>query len=204
MQENNKSYRIHTGIGSDSPNVINVPLQQTFDTFEILTLKLNQTNAYNFYESSYGVIVGRVLANDAFGIPNAKVSIFIPVEDGETLATKGIYPFTSIRSTDSDGVRYNLLPDNQIDACYQNVGTLPNKRLVLDNNDILEVFDKYWKYTTVTNEAGDYMLFGVPTGDQQLHVDVDLSDIGVLSQRPRDMMYKGYNESLFESPNKFK
>ena len=204
MQENNKSYRIHTGIGSDSPNVINVPLQQTFDTFEILTLKLDQTNAYNFYESSYGVIVGRVLANDAFGIPNAKVSIFIPVEDGETLATKGIYPFTSIRSADANGVRYNLLPDEAISACYQNVGTFPNKRLVLDNNDVLEVFDKYWKYTTVTNEAGDYMLFGIPTGDQLLHVDVDLSDIGVLSQRPRDMTYKGYNDSLFESPNKFK
>ena len=131
MQENNKSYRIHTGIGSDSPNVINVPLQQTFDTFEILTLKLNQTNAYNFYESSYGVIVGRVLANDAFGIPNAKVSIFIPVEDGETLATKGIYPFTSIRSADANGVRYNLLPDEALSACYQNVGTFPNKRATL-------------------------------------------------------------------------
>ena len=48
------------------------------------------------------------------------------------------------------------------------------------------------------------MLFGIPTGDQQLHVDVDLSDIGVLSQRPRDMIYKGYNAELFESPNKFR
>ena len=205
MQDNNiNTYRIHTGIGSDAPNVLNVKLQQTYDMLEILSLKLSQTNAYNFYESSYGIVVGRVLANDAFGIPNAKVSIFIPVDDGENIATRGIYPFTSIRSTDSDGVRYNLLPDEEVSACHQNVGTFPNKRLVLDNNDIIEIFDKYWKYTTVTNEAGDYMLFGIPTGDQQLHVDVDLSDIGVLSQRPRDMIYKGYNEKLFESPNKFK
>lgn len=205
MQDNNiNTYRIHTGIGSDAPNVLNVKLQQTYDMLEILSLKLSQTNAYNFYESSYGIVVGRVLANDAFGIPNAKVSIFIPVDDAENIATRGIYPFTSIRSTDSDGVRYNLLPDEEVSACHQNVGTFPNKRLVLDNNDIIEIFDKYWKYTTVTNEAGDYMLFGVPTGDQQLHVDVDLSDIGVLSQRPRDMIYKGYNEKLFESPNKFK
>lgn len=202
--ENNKTYRIHTGVGSDSPNVINVQLQQTFDMFEILSLKLTQTNDYNFYESSYGIIVGRVLANDAFGISNAKVSVFIPVEDAETIQNKGIYPFSSIRSTDNEGVRYNLLPNEQVSVCHQNVGTFPNKRYVLDNNVIIEVFDKYWKYTTVTNEAGDYMLFGIPTGDQQIHVDVDLSDIGVLSQRPRDMIYKGYNSNMFESPNKFK
>ena len=204
MQDNINTYRIHTGIGSDAPNVLNVKLQQTYDMLEVLSLKLNQTNTYNFYESSYGIVVGRVLANDAFGIPNAKVSIFIEVDDAESIAAKGIYPFTSIRDADANGVRYNLLPDEQISACYQNVGTFPNKRLVLDNNDIIEIFDKYWKYTTVTNEAGDYMLFGIPTGDQQLHVDVDLSDIGVLSQRPRDMIYKGYNAELFESPNKFR
>lgn len=204
MQDNINTYRIHTGIGSDAPNVLNVKLQQTYDMLEVLSLKLNQTNTYNFYESSYGIVVGRVLANDAFGIPNAKVSIFIEVNDAETIAAKGIYPFKTIRDADANGVRYNLLPDEQISACYQNVGTFPNKRLVLDNNDIIEIFDKYWKYTTVTNEAGDYMLFGIPTGDQQLHVDVDLSDIGVLSQRPRDMIYKGYNAELFESPNKFK
>lgn len=199
-----KFYRIHTGIGSDAPMVLNVPIQQTFNNLEILSLKLKQINDYSYYESSYGIIVGRVLANDAFGIPNAKVSVFIPVEDGESLYNKGIYPYTSIRSRDNKGIRYNLLPDNQIDSCYQNVGTFPNKRLVLDNNDTIDIFDKYWRYTTTTNEAGDYMIFGVPKGEQQIHVDVDLSDIGVLSQRPRDMIYKGYNINLFESPNKFK
>ena len=138
MQDNINTYRIHTGIGSDAPNVLNVKLQQTYDMLEVLSLKLNQTNTYNFYESSYGIVVGRVLANDAFGIPNAKVSIFIEVDDAESIAAKGIYPFTSIRDADANGVRYNLLPDEQISACYQNVGTFPNKRLVLDNNDIIE------------------------------------------------------------------
>lgn len=97
-----------------------------------------------------------------------------------------------------------MLPDEPINDCYQNVGTFPNKRLVLDNDTVLEIYDKYWKYTSVTNEAGDYMIFGVPTGQQQIHVDIDLSDIGALSQRPRDMIYKGYNINQFESPNKFK
>ena len=96
------------------------------------------------------------------------------------------------------------MPDYLDEACHQNVGTFPNKRLVLDNDDVIEVFDKFWKYTTVTNTSGDYMLYGIPTGNHTLHMDVDLSDIGLLSQRPTDMIFKGYNINQFESPTKFK
>ena len=77
MEDTNRVYRIRTAVGEDAPNVIDVPLNQSYDMFEILSLKLNQTNAYKTYESDYGVIVGRVTANGGFGIPNAKVSIFI-------------------------------------------------------------------------------------------------------------------------------
>lgn len=206
MAETNKThktYRIRTKI-SEEPSVINLQLNQTYDMFEILSLKLDQKNAYKYYESDYGIIVGRVVANGNFGVPNAKISVFIEVEDDETLKNRLIYNFTSVQDVDNDGVRYNTLPDYVDNICHQDVGTFPNKRLVLDNDDVLEMFDKYWKYTTTTNESGDYMLYGIPTGNQKLHVDVDLSDIGVLSQRPRDMVYKGYNINQFESPNKFK
>ena len=63
---------------------------------------------------------------------------------------------------------------------------------------MLEVYDTYYKYTTTTNQSGDYMIFGVPVGERELHVDVDLSDIGVLSQRPRDFISKGYNINQFQ------
>jgi hypothetical protein len=75
---------------------------------------------------------------------------------------------------------------------------------MLDDDIQLEVYDKYYKYTTVTNNAGDYMIFGVPTGSVTVHVDMDLSDIGILSQKPRDFEYKGYNLTMFDSPNQFK
>ena len=204
MEENSKVYRIRTKVGEDSPNVIHVPINQTYDTFEILSLKLNQTDTYKTYESGYGIIVGRVIANGGFGVPNSKVSVFIEVDDNESLKDTLLYNFTSTSDTDNNGVRYNLLPDYVESECHQDVGTFPNKRLVLDNDDVIEIFDKYWKYTTTTNNSGDYMLFGVPTGSQQLHVDIDLSDCGVLSQRPHNMIGKGYNIGMFESPNKFK
>ena len=201
MTEN--AYRIRTNVGEE-PNVINVKLNQTFDTLEILSLKISQEDTYKLYKSSYGVIVGRVLANGGVGIPNAKVSVFIESETSENNLEKILYPYTSVASRNQKGIRYNLLPDSVDDKCYQNVGTFPNKRLMLDNNDVLEIFDKYYKYTTCTNQSGDYMLCNIPVGAQQIHVDVDLSDIGFLSQRPRDMIYKGTPSRMFESPNKFK
>ena len=197
-----KSFRIRTNVTRDT--ILNVNMKQDFDFLEILSLRLGQKDAYRLHSSNYGVIIGRVLANDAFGIPNAKVSVFIERDDSDPTDMSDIYPYTNVMSSGKKGVRYNLLPDYSDDTCYRVVGTFPRKRYVLDDNVQLEVYDKYWKYTSVTNQAGDYMIFGVPTGNQQVHVDIDLSDIGVLSQKPRDFYFKGYNLEAFDSPSQFK
>lgn len=204
MSDNNKSYRIRTNVGSDS--VLNVNLNQDFNVLEVLSLKIGTDNLYRFHTSDYGCIAGRVLANGNFGIPNAKISIFIAVDSADTEddIISYLYPYKTTATRNRDKIRYNLLPEEQLSDCHRNVGTFPSKRTVLDDNHILEVYDKYYKYTTRSNESGDYMIFGVPTGAQTLHVDIDLSDIGILSQRPRDMIYKGYNITQFENGNMFK
>lgn len=199
-----RSYRIRTNINDDK--VIRLNVEQDYDFLEVLSLKIKQEDTYKLHSSNYGVIVGRVLANDSFGIPNAKVSVFLKLDDADKMNTEitNIYPYTSFQTKDADGRRYNLLSDESNDDCYQVVGTFPNKRLVLDDDTQLEIFEKYWKYTTVTNKSGDYMIFGVPTGGHQIHVDIDLSDIGMLSQKPIDFIYKGYNATQFENAQQFK
>lgn len=197
-----KTVRINTNINEDK--VLNVNMRQDMELMEVLSLKLSSEDAYNLHSSNYGVVVGRVLANDAFGIPNAKVSLFISRDTSDITEIAQIYPFSSVSDTNGDGIRYNLLPDSSNDDCYRIVGTFPNKRLLLDNDIQLEIFDKYWKFTTTTNKAGDYMIFGVPKGNQQVHVDIDLSDIGILSQKPRDLEYKGYNITQFDNAVQFK
>lgn len=206
MSETNKSLRIRTTVGETNPSVVNVQLTQDYDVFEIMSIKLKQEDTYKLHNANYGVIVGRVLANNGFGVPNAKISVFIEgdFDDSTVDGISSIYPYSSTRSTDGDGVRYNLLPDNKVDDCHQIVGTFPNKSYLLDNDILIEVFDKYYKYTTRTNNSGDYILCGVPTGSQTIHMDLDLSDCGILSQRPRDFVYKGYTIEQFENPNQFK
>lgn len=204
MSDFNKSYRVRTEVGKDTQ--VHVNLNRDYDVLELMSLKINQKNIYKFHTANYGVVAGRVLANDAFGIPNAKVSVFIKIdsEDQMDVVKSVLYPYNNTQSQDENGVRYNLLPNEQIDECYTIIGTFPEKQYLLDNNSVLEVFEKYYKFTTRTNNAGDYMIFGIPTGSQTIHVDIDLSDIGILSQKPRDMVYKGYNIESFENPNKFK
>ena len=208
MSNSNKTYRINTKVGVNNNDNINLNLNvlQKYDILEILSLKIGTENVYKTHTSGYGCVVGRVLANGGVGVPNAKISIFIEVNENTSVdeVLYNLYPYKTTRDNNSEHIRYNLLPDEKISDCHQIIGTFPNKRLVLDDKNVLDVFENYYKFTTVTNESGDYMLFGIPTGNQTIHMDLDLSDIGFLSQKPVDMKFKGYNSTMFENPKQFK
>ena len=206
-----KSYRIRTTPGQENNGYIqvNVDLNQNYDHLEILSLKISQKDDYQNFCADYGVVAGRVIVNNGFGVPNVKVSIFVPVQDSDLSdpVKSAIYPYKEPfpDQKNKNGVRYNLLPKNQQSFDHTPVGTFPKKREVLDDNTTLEIYEKYYKYTTVTNEAGDYILFGVPVGDHFLHYDMDVSDIGFISIRPFEMIDKdGYSDDLFNSRFKYK
>ena len=251
----NKTIRLRTTPG-ESQN-IQLKIEQEFDTLDILSLKITQDEAYRNFCSDYGVVVGRVIANDGFGVENAKISVFIPItnEDQENPIISTLYPYTTVNDTDYQGVRYNLLPKqgkrythyqtfpsgfnpNSDQYNYQSpfkgewvsaswilettnedgtnvysrevlltygpttpTGTFPSKQEFLDNDILLEVYEKYYKLTTKTNGSGDYMLFGVPVGNQTIHMDVDLSDAGQVSLTVDDFLNLGYPQQLFDTAN---
>lgn len=204
-----KSYRIRTTPGEDNGYLkVNVDLSQNYDHLEILSLKISQIDEYQNYCSDYGVIAGRVDINNGFGVPNVKVSIFVPVEDvdlDDPVISK-LYPYEDPfpDKKNINGIRYNILPKNKQTLDHTPVGTFPKKREILDDSTTLEMYEKYYKFTTTTNKSGDYILFGVPLGQHYLHYDCDLSDIGFISSRPYEMMSEGYSEELFDTRFKFK
>lgn len=200
-----KSIRIRT-TPNGGDKYVKVKLDQDFDFVEILSLKISQEEVYKTFCSDYGVVVGRVIVNSGFGVPNAKISIFVPLtdDDQQNEEIRDLYPFQVVTDKDSEGVRYNLLSKDSQGECHTPVGTHPSKRETLDNDTTLEVYQKYYKFTTTTNEAGDFMIFGVPVGNHILHMDVDMSDIGIVSQRPYDFISQGNPEKQFESTTKFK
>lgn len=203
----NKTVRIRT-TPNGGDKYLKIKLEQDFDFIEVLSLKISQEEAYRNFGSDYGVVTGRVIINNGFGVPNAKVSVFIPIDeiDNKDPQMKGLYPFEVVSDKDKDGVRYNLFnkKSDSKNECFTPIGTFPSKRDFLDNQELSEVYSKYYKFTTTTNFAGDFMIFGVPVGTHIIHVDADISDIGIASQRPYDLISQGTNEKKFESSTKFK
>jgi len=199
-----KSYRIRTEIGQDK--YVNVKLEQDFEQLEILSLKINESDIYTRVCSDYGVVVGRVLVNGGFGIPNAKVSVFVPLtqEDETNPIISELYPYKTLSDLNEEGYRYNLLPKDPSYSVHAVTGTFPTRQEVLLDQSYIEVYDKYYKYSVKTNDSGDFMIFGVPTGTQTLVMDVDLSDIGCFSLAPQDLIDAGVANPSQVNGNRFK
>ena len=199
-----QKHRISTNIGKDQK--VTVELKQDYDLLEILSLKFSQKDAYTSLCADYGVVCGRISVNNGLGVPNARVSIFVPQtsQHADDPVISALYPYTSVRDTDNDGYKYNLLPSRKQHGGHEPTGTFFDQSDILNREEVLEVFETYYSYTVKTNTAGDFMIWGVPLGQQTIHVDVDLSDIGCFSLRPDDFIRQGSGVDHFKSAYQFK
>ena len=199
-----QKHRINTQLRSDKKVV--VELKQDYDLLEILSLKFTQQDVYTSLCADYGVVCGRISVNNGLGVPNARVSIFIPLstEDENDPVISALYPYKVTSDTNEAGYKYNLLPSRKQHGGHEPTGTFPDQTDILSREEYLEVFEKYYKYTVKTNSAGDFMIWGVPLGEQTLHIDVDLSDIGCFSLRPDDFIRQGKGVDSFKNSYKFK
>ena len=74
---------------SENDKYIPINIYQDFDFLKILSLKISQSDLYSIKNSNYGVLVGNIKNNNGIGIPNAKVSIFIPLDENENEIISG-------------------------------------------------------------------------------------------------------------------
>lgn len=176
---------------SENHKSIPVSLEQDFNIHNALNLNLSNSGNYNRPCGDRGIIVGRVSINNGFGVANAKVSVFIPIsaEDRERPEIIRLYPFELISDTFDNGKPYNLLPrTKQSGVSHKPVGTFPHITDIQNYPVYKEVYDKYYKYTTTTNEAGDFMLYGVPLGLNNVHMDFDIFDTPSLDVTANDLV----------------
>ena len=199
-----QKHRIRTEIGNNQK--LTVELKQDYDLLEILSLKFSQKDAYTSLCADYGVVCGRISANQGFGVANARVSIFIPLDDVDEQdpVVSALYPYKLTQDTNTDGYKYNLFPKRKQHTGHTPTGTFPDQEDILTREEVLYVYEKYYKYTVKTNDAGDFMIWGVPVGKQTIHVDVDLSDMGCQSLVPYDFIYEGVSEEKFENNYSFR
>jgi hypothetical protein len=199
-----QKHRINTQLQTDKKVV--VELKQDYDLLEILSLKFTQQDAYTSLCADYGVVCGRITVNNGLGVPNARVSIFVPLreEDENDPVISALYPYKVAQDKNEQGIRYNLLPSRKQHGGHEPTGTFPDQLDIISREEYLEVFEKYYKYTVKTNSSGDFMIWGVPLGEQTIHVDVDLSDVGCFSLRPYDFSRQGFGVDSFKNTYSFK
>ena len=198
------SYRIRTQLGTNK--TIQVNLDQNYEQLEILSLAIFPNNVYTRSCADFGVVCGRVFCNRGLGLANARVAVFIPIEeiDESNPIISTLYPYKSFEDFNEDGYKYNLLPYSQSHSGHVPVGTFPDRIDALVNAGVIEVYDKYYKFTAKTNDAGDYMIFGIPIGQYNLFMQVDVSDIGEFSLTPQDLIRLGRATEAQVNGTKFK
>ena len=217
--KNHKSIRVKTNIGD---KYINVKLDQTYESLDILSLKIFQKDIYRLFDADYGVIVGRVLGTGV-GIPNCRISVFVPIDENEEIVPTNLedikkiealalYPYQTVYDKDSSGKIYNLLPkyakNRNVNGFPDNefgigatpitpVGTFPEKEEILVNETVAYVYDKYLRYTTVTNESGDYILTVPSNRSYDVTMCCDITDIGKFSTTAALLKLEGYPDNYF-------
>jgi len=214
-----KSIRIKTEIGD---KFVSVNLNQTYESLDILSLKIFQKDVYRLFDADYGIIVGRVNSKSV-GIPNVRISVFIPLdeenvidpsnlEDIKKIEATALYPFKNVYDKDAQGKIYNLLPkygkNKIVNGFPENeygigatpktpVGTFPEKEEIFTNESLVYVYDKYLKYSTITNESGDYILVVPSNRTFTVNMSCDITDIGRFSSTPPLLKLQGYSSNLF-------
>jgi hypothetical protein len=217
--DKHKSIRIKTDIGD---KFVSVNLGQTYESMDILSLKVYQKDVYRLFDADYGIIVGRVLASGV-GIPNCRISVFVPIDeetitnptnldDIKKIEAAALYPFKTILDKDGNGKIYNLLPkysrnrnfngfpdnDYGIGATPKTpVGTFSEKEEVVTNETVAYVYDKYYKFTTVTNESGDYILTVPSNRSYTVNMSCDITDIGRFSTTAALLKLDGLPDNFF-------
>lgn len=227
MGTTQKSIRIRTDINNPQDQYLSVGFDRSIDLIEILSLKLPTKNLFRTFDSETGIVCGRVSANGV-GLKNCNISLFIPkyenidtnitsLSDANKIKIKTAelqYPFTTPNDTDNSGKRFNLLPKikrnrflNGFPFNLFGIGATPKTVVGSFSSDAEEIStndeqkyinEKYYKYTTTTNESGDYMIY-CKTGNYNIILELDITDLGEYSTTPALMSHAlGYPEQMFE------
>ena len=160
---------------------VNIKLQRTIDTLNTLSIENTVINSIPDQESSTGVVFGKLEAIQIITDAEGENKIKIPLRNVPICLFNPSTDFPSSTSTDSDGNRLtlNLKETSTIDNYFNvNSFTADTAYFLKSYSGITEIPDQY-KYTTTTNENGEFIIFDVPTTNQVAMFEVDLLKQGL-------------------------
>jgi hypothetical protein len=178
---------------------VDICLKRSIDTLDTLTVRNNPLSNFPTQESETGVVMGTLYAKQK--IVNEKgEKVLIPLSNVPVVIFNPSDEFPNTFSIDGEGnrVRLNLIQNSEledyadldsfiVDYGKQNAEKKLNQTLnsrfdsqtgTLKSIESLDV-PEYFKYSTITNENGEFIIEGVPVGSNLLMFEVDLLKQGM-------------------------
>lgn len=179
----------------------NVKIERTMDTLDTLSVKNNPLSRIPTQESETGVVCGTLVARQKILDENGE-RVLIPLAGVPIVIFNPSEQFPSYASQDTSGDRItlNLLQNSEpseysdtssyvldvgVDAARKRLGKsavgpeYDGIKPLLKSVETLFVPEQY-KYSTITNDKGEFIIQDVPIGNQALLFEVDLLKQGML------------------------
>lgn len=178
---------------------VSISLNRTIDTLNTLNVINHPLAEIPSQESETGVVIGTLYAQQKILNENGE-KVKIPLSNVPIVIFNKSDEFESISSIDDNGNRiflnmYQNTNSNQYaniesfvfdlgkESAEKKIGNpLPDKystvQPILYSKEYLTIPEKF-KYSTITNENGEFILQNIPTGNQVLMFEVDLLKQGM-------------------------
>jgi len=175
-----------------------VTLIKTYNSLNTLSVINSVEGETVFKESPTGVVFGKLEAIQKINDENGN-KIRIPLSNVPVAIFKATDEFPDIASVDDSGNRITLnLKENSSKGQYFNEETYKFAQNFLTSTEQLKnVPDKY-RYSALTNEKGEFIIYDVPTGTQTFMMEVDLLKQGMTKD---EIALNFFPYPTTESPN---
>jgi len=159
---------------------IDLKIERSYNSLDTLKINNNLVNSFPEQNSPTGVVFGRLTAiqklKGEFGenirIPLVNVPIGIFNSSDE---------FPDVFSTDDNGNRLSLNIKEASDKIqyFNNYSYFSDYNQYLQSADSFSAVPAQYKYVTLTNENGEFILYDIPVGQQTAIFEVDLFKQGL-------------------------
>lgn len=186
---------------------INLQITRSIDSLDTLSIFNTPIGEQALQESSTGVVFGRLVAQQNVLDENGN-KIIIPLKNTIVCIFNPSEEFPNIASVDDDGNRITLNLKENINVGSQSSSSPFNYyfnqesyktdfKFLTDTSAFKNIPEKY-KYTTITNENGEFILHDIPVGEQTFMFEVNMLKQGLT---PDEVALNFFSYPLEEGPN---
>lgn len=157
----------------------NVSLIKSYNTLNTLSVINSVEGEPVFRESPTGVVFGKIEALQKINDENGN-KIRIPLANVPIAIFNTTDEFPDISSVDENGNRIILnLKENSLKEQYFNDDTYAFAQDFLTSTETLKKIPDKYRYSALTNDKGEFVIYDVPIGTQTFMVEVDLLKQGM-------------------------